>query len=326
MIEYQLSAADLAAVRFAVSPLNETVLSLRVLQNPARYPFHRRWLRQLPDLDRLPHFGLLMSSLNDRGWSPDFLSPVPRTQHPSFDEELALVAGTAPSQVEADLAAIANPVGAPLGRLLSGLRHYWAAAIEPHWQQLRAVLDADIAYRSRVCVTHGLATMFAGLSDRLTFEPPLVRITIPGALPRHVSTAGTGLTLMPSAFALHTAVPADPAGPPLIIYGARGVATLWEDGSPAPPRALANVLGETRAGLLIRLAEPASSSELALRLGVSVSAVNQHLRALRDVGLLQSSRVGRSVAYRRTALADEMLRSDEAPGFIDGSGVPPGRP
>ncbi|WP_112238818.1 ArsR/SmtB family transcription factor [Kribbella monticola] len=319
MIEYELTSADLASVRFVISPLSEAVLSLRVVQNPARYPFHQAWVRQLPELRQLPDFGILLSSLTSRGWSPDFLSPIPPAPYACFDDELARVAGTDPEQVQADLAAISSPVrreGAPsvrtatelLSRLVSGLQAYWTAAIEPHWQQFRAVLEADIGYRSRVCARDGLGAMFSGLSDRLSFTPPLVRVEIPGALSRHVVTDGGGLALMPSLFALHTAVPANPAGPPLIVYGARGVATVWEEVSPIPSAALANVLGETRAGLLTRLAEPASSSQLARRLGISVSAVNQHLRALRAVGLLQSTRVGRSVEYRRTALAEEMLK------------------
>ena len=79
----------------------------------------------------------------------------------------------------------------------------------------------------------------------------------------------------------------------------------------AAPATLTAVLGRRRAELLGRLAEPTSSTELAALSGTTVSAVNQHLRALRDAGLLESARVGRSVLYRRTALADTLV--DDSP-------------
>ena len=68
------------------------------------------------------------------------------------------------------------------------------------------------------------------------------------------------------------------------MYGARGVGTLWEPEPPGSRDALADLLGAVRARLLGLLESPASSTELAVRLGVTTSAVNQHLRALRDGG------------------------------------------
>jgi DNA-binding transcriptional ArsR family regulator len=73
------------------------------------------------------------------------------------------------------------------------------------------------------------------------------------------------------------------------------------------PGALVGLLGTQRAGLLAQLAIPASSTELAVRLGITPSAVNQHLRALRAAGLLVSARHGRSVLYRRSEIADRLL-------------------
>ena len=40
----------------------------------------------------------------------------------------------------------------------------------------------------------------------------------------------------------------DPKWQPTIAYPARGAATLWEPGRPAPPDALGALLGELRAG------------------------------------------------------------------------------
>ena len=60
--------------------------------------------------------------------------------------------------------------------------------------------------------------------------------------------------------------------------------------------------------LLVLLEAPASSTELAVRLGVTPAAVNQHLRALRAAGLLTSARHGRSVLYLRSEIADQLVR------------------
>lgn len=43
-------------------------------------------------------------------------------------------------------------------------------------------------------------------------------------------------------------------------------------------------------------------------------AVNQHLRALQNAGLLVSYRNGRSVLYRRTTVADTLAQGGEGRG------------
>ncbi len=67
------------------------------------------------------------------------------------------------------------------------------------------------------------------------------------------------------------------------------------------------MLGAARARLLGMLAEPLSSTSVARRLDVTVSAANQHLRALRAAGLLTSYRDGRCVLYTRSDLGDALL-------------------
>jgi DNA-binding transcriptional ArsR family regulator len=95
----------------------------------------------------------------------------------------------------------------------------------------------------------------------------------------------------------------------MILYPARGQGALWEAERVANPAAVAAVLGETRASLLAALGEPASSTELGVRFGVTASAVNQHLRVLRDAGLLVSTRYGRNVLYLRSELGSALLEA-----------------
>ena len=53
VVRYELTSGDLARVRFAVSPLNELVLSLRAWRDPGRSPEHLPWLRAVDVRPRL---------------------------------------------------------------------------------------------------------------------------------------------------------------------------------------------------------------------------------------------------------------------------------
>ncbi|MFD4676287.1 DUF5937 family protein [Lentzea sp. NPDC058450] len=306
MIEFVLGESDLVDVRFAVSPLSELTLSLRVLKDPAKYPLHLPWLRRVGDVDT----EVLLALSTERGWTPDFLSPRPSTPLTRFEDEFAALSEIPARTLRRDFRAVFGEVPAVLAdrrRMLAALETYWHVALEPWWDRVRAVLEADIAHRGREMARQGLAAMLSGISDRITFTPPVVGVRIAGAEPRRVDGCGHGLTLVPSAFARRTAVPVNPDAPPLLIYAARGAGVVWETGRVRGPRALAGVLGQVRADLLAELAEPSSSTDIARRTGVTVSAVNQHLRALRDAGLLASQRHGRSVVYARTELGDTLV-------------------
>ncbi|WP_425394632.1 ArsR/SmtB family transcription factor [Actinoplanes rectilineatus] len=66
--------------------------------------------------------------------------------------------------------------------------------------------------------------------------------------------------------------------------------------------------------MLAALGEPASSTELAQRLGVTASAVTQHLRLLERAGLLTKARYGRSVLYYRSDLGEALVTVPGEPG------------
>ena len=124
-----------------------------------------------------------------------------------------------------------------------------------------------------------------------------------------VDLDGSGLVLMPSAYVWPAVVVVvDEPWQPTIVYPARGVGELWH-APPPPPRALAALLGRTRALLLTSLDEPTSTTALAARLGLSASGVSRHLIALRDAGLVSTTRHGHDVRYARTRLGGDLLRS-----------------
>jgi DNA-binding transcriptional ArsR family regulator len=87
------------------------------------------------------------------------------------------------------------------------------------------------------------------------------------------------------------------------MYAARGSAALWEP-EPTTPAALARLLGQTRADLLLRLDTAASTTQLGTITGHTLGAVGDHLRILREAGLVTRTRSGRSVVYGRTPVGD----------------------
>lgn len=81
MHRFQLELDDLASAAFACSPLQETVLSLRMWTHPGTYhPAQTAWFELIrPEFERLPQAGLLRSLVGSNRWVPDFLTPRPAT-------------------------------------------------------------------------------------------------------------------------------------------------------------------------------------------------------------------------------------------------------
>jgi DNA-binding transcriptional ArsR family regulator len=111
--------------------------------------------------------------------------------------------------------------------------------------------------------------------------------------------SGTDLVLIPSVFAWPGA--AVSFDPPAVIYPARGIHGLWQQG-PRSSEDLVRLIGRTRAAVLTALAAPASTTGLAARTGIPVSSVSEHLGALRANGLVSTTRTGRYLVHHRTAL------------------------
>ncbi|GID62338.1 transcriptional regulator [Actinoplanes cyaneus] len=320
VVRYQLAGRDLGEVRFAISPLNELVLSLHAWQDPGRYPLHLPWIRELQRLRGRLAADLLVELVNGDLWTPDFLTPRPWSPLTRLEDELAAIRRTPQEVVDRDLRLVTGGSRLPavlrgsdvLDRILDALAGYWEICFAPHWPRMRALLEGDVTYRGREIAQRGLAAMFAGLAGRVRLTGDTVEVHVRSDVHWTRPVTG-GLTLVPSMWTSSASAPILPDEPPMIIYRARGLGTLWEAQPLPAPGALAGLLGAHRAGLLVRLATPASSTELAVRLGVTTTAVNQHLRALRAAGLLVSARHGRSVLYRRSDLADRLVASASPP-------------
>lgn len=101
MISFELGVEDLADTRFALSPLYETVLSLRVLREPGLSALHLPWRRSvLGALDGLDT-ELLMSVVAVRRTLPDFLTPRPAGFAPPSRRNWPRSAGRPPTWSDA---------------------------------------------------------------------------------------------------------------------------------------------------------------------------------------------------------------------------------
>ncbi|MEU9011389.1 helix-turn-helix domain-containing protein [Streptomyces sp. NPDC048479] len=322
MISFVLGVEDLADTRFAVSPLHETVVSLRVLHDPGLSALHLPWRRSV--LGRLGALdtGLLMSLVSARRTLPDFLTPRPTSFAPAFEEELAVVSRTSPRTVRRDLlathapdplpealrdatAADDAPVIALRNALCELLRQYWEIAIKPMWPQMRLLLETDMTYRARQLAVGGARLLFADMHPNLRWHDGVLHID--KMISRHrVAASGRGLLFVPSVFAHKPAPPVSPEEPPVLSYPSRGVATLWTPAPTPDATALVALLGAPKARLLALLDEPLPTVEIARRFRVTPSAVSQHLRVLHATGLLTRARDGRQVLYRRSHLGDQL--------------------
>jgi hypothetical protein len=249
--------------------------------------------------------------------------PAPWSRLPDLEEELRQLIATTPGQVRGALARIfprsAPPAAQALAahprrelRLIAGeIRAAFTRLVEPHWARMRALLDADIVYRARTLADAGAARMFEQLhtgvrwyADHLEFTDaagiegdPEVAVVEPG-----------GLVLEPSVFIWPDLyVKRWSVTRTTVRYPVRGAGVLWDPVPDATPNAIARLLGERRAQLLVLLRAPHTTAELARRLRVTPSAVSQHLTALRDAGLVSSEHLGRQHLHMTTKLGQQLL-------------------
>ncbi|MFI6047378.1 DUF5937 family protein [Nocardia sp. NPDC051321] len=323
-VRIELSVAELAATRFAISPLSETISGLQQLAGRQRQASNLPWLRWAADelaadpLD-LPLTWPLIAS--GRPTWPEFLIPAPVGTGSSIADDLAALQRTSAAQVRASLRRVfgqtlpdsvaplaVRPI-AELRAIAAELRVAHDRLIAPHWSRIRAVLDADVSYRAKHLVSGGVERLFADLhSDLYWRDGQLILQRTRCQAERRVTLGPGGLVLIPVVL-----------GPPDVLiknrtstqttvrYPARGIGTLWTAGKQTPPGSTVRLLGRARSDLLEALRSPATTADLAHTFGVTPSAVSQHLGVLRDSGLIARERSGRNVLYVTTALGIRLL-------------------
>jgi DNA-binding transcriptional ArsR family regulator len=321
----RFDVADLAEIRFGISPISETVTSLWALNDPARHAIHLPWIKQARTLLSQVDLSLLTAFIGGKRWIPDFLCPRPASPLMHIDDDLGTLLATPPERVTADILDLArnqplrpaarriadDPV-TMLPRLADTIRAWFDVAIAPHWPRMRALLEADIAYRARQLADGGPRLLFETLHPRAHWADD--RLVVTDRWDIEVAVGGRGFAMMPSAFADRMPLlQVSSWSPPCVAYPVRALGTLWEGRPTRPNGSLDAILGSARARLLALLATPSTTSDLAARTGLSPGAVSQHLTALHASGLLTRNRQGKLVFYATTDLGSSLLNANMLP-------------
>jgi DNA-binding transcriptional ArsR family regulator len=329
MIEFRLSVAALGNTRFGYSPLAEVASSVRVLGLPGNGGVLEPWRREIAGSVQTVDLELLRAVVPRAPLAPDFMFAWSTDPATTIDEQVEELAAQPLDVLRSEIETVwprglpptlvrlfADPGGAR--RLADVVWDYWQAAIAPYWSRMRAVIDDDVAYRASRVLRDGLFDLLTDLHPQVSLEGRRLLVDKPHL--GDVSYGESDLTLIPSVFVWpHLLVGQNREGLFDLNYPARGIGRVWEGLAPAEPAsdALATLVGRTRARILRELTVPATTTQLARRLGQSPGTVNTHLGVLRDAGLLTSRRSGRNVYYRGTNLAASILAAADPAGAED---------
>ncbi|MFH9571881.1 ArsR/SmtB family transcription factor [Streptomyces sp. NPDC017454] len=318
---WQISADTLARSRFVLSPLAETFACLKLLHaDVAGHPGERAWLdTHLPAYRRRlagdPVTALLVRSGVGREWIADFLTPTPR-EGETFEEGVARIRAVRPGRARADLrvSLAGRPLPAALDRddlterAAALLEYVWSEAVRPDWDRRRRVLEADVVARIAQVSRGGCAAVLDALRPGTRWlGDSRLQINLNAYPPREL--AGAELVLVPITPQRHGWVSWEEAERYAVVYPCAGV--LADDGARTVPAALGALLGPARAGVLVLLGNPMSTSQLVGVTGQGLGSVGRHLRVLLDAGLVERRRAGRSVLYSRTAAGEVLVEAGE---------------
>ncbi|MER5352158.1 ArsR family transcriptional regulator [Kitasatospora sp. NPDC002551] len=311
MLRIHFTARDFARIRFAPrpAPLQELHAALTTAVTRRGGPLFAPWRGRV--LRSLPAAADPLADLVPAGRPPSFLDVLGDTMAEGFEQ----IRAARPALVRSELERVHGAVPAPHwirglhagdGTAWRTLRRAQRAAYEavlaPVWSAVQDLHREEFTRYALTVAEHGTAAALTGLTPGSRLHEDVWEW--PGAAPdREVRLDGRGLVLLPT---FH-----HPAGPLLQDVPGRPAVLTYPAGPGLPPAAghpvvpaesLAAVLGRTRLDTLRLLAEPHTTTSLARALRVSNATASSHAAALRAAGMATTTRTGRSVTHRRTAL------------------------
>ncbi|MFD7002348.1 ArsR family transcriptional regulator [Streptomyces mirabilis] len=315
---WQINADTLARTRFVLSPLAETFAAVKLLHaGTAAHPGERAWLdAHLPAYERRlagdPVTALLIRSGLGRNWIADFLTPTPRGEA-DFEEEVARVREASAVDARAHLTvSLAGPLPAALHRddlperAADLLTHVWTEAVRPYWDRRRRVLEADVVARTAQLSQGGWAAALDALRPGTRWlGDNRLQVNLHEYPPREIS--GAELVFVPITPQRHGWVAWEEPDRYAVVYPCSGV--LADTGPEAVPESLGALLGPARAGVLVLLDSPMSTTQLVALTGQGLGSVGRHLKVLLDARLVRRGRAGRSVLYSRTPAGEVLVKA-----------------
>ncbi len=333
VLNIHFTAQDLLRTRIVTTygPLSEALLSLITLKYPPTVR-SRRWRQKV--LSNRPSWTMALGELVGHYAPVDLITlvgPVSNMSH-----ALATLEGVPAEPLRQDIFRVYQLPESParrrslpppwVGRLaddrdirrqaIGFFRDAYATAIAPYWTNIHLSLRREESTRSSLMATGGIDALMQTLHSCLSWSHPVLRMPSPGP-ERHMSLAGRGLELVPSAFAEIPALyisPLDEAAPYVLVYpmvrDIADVARIFanpEGEDVDGVRALEELLGRTRAAVLIAADHERTTGQLARRVGITLSGASQHASVLRAAGLLESRRDGPAMLHRLTPLGHTFL-------------------
>jgi DNA-binding transcriptional ArsR family regulator len=310
----RLGPDALHASRFALSPLAETLSRLAVL----RQELDSRTVSPQGDvlgrwLDADPFVAGLVRLVTATKFLPDFVAIPPTGMNTRLEDELTAMRAIGDEDARTMLAEAQKFAWASDGiewadadgittRAADVFDRCWARFVEQDWPRRRAIMERDIRHRAGVIAVNGWRHALDGLAGGVRWVGhDSIQFSTQAFSDRLVGDAG--LVFVP-----HTG----PRGqwtceaPPRIalVYPARGALA----GSPPGEHGVARLLGPGKARIIVELRTPATPSQLATLLDVSLGTVSAHLAALRDAGVVDGRRSGRAVYYELTETGEDLVR------------------
>lgn len=326
MLRIHFTTEDLARTRVAatVGVAAEIYYSLELLRENRDLPHFRSWRSAVAGrmgADTRP----LTSLVPVRGPGLDLLALM--GDSPSVDHAVDNLLHAPVARLRREFAGLDfHPGHLPWARRVSegdrearrelaeAVRACHRLTVEPFWNEGRAELVASTTRFASLVLEGGIDLLLRSICAPLVrWRPPVLEAPYPR--PVEVHLRGRGLLITPTVFAKRPVNllwdPLDTSQPPRLTVPAlrqalAGGGTVEPDSTTL--RNLESLLGRTRAAALRMTVEGCTTTELARRLDVTAAAASQHATALRNTGLITTSRRGRSVWHLVTPLGLALLR------------------
>ncbi len=193
---------------------------------------------------------------------------------------------------------------------------FCSAGVLPYWSQMRARLEIERDVRGRIAITNGVEFLLAGLHPKVTWESSELRIASEADL--EIQLDGRGLLLCPSLFLpdktcvlvrseRQSSLPALVFSVPLDLHLLESPS---EEAGTEGDRALAALVGATRAAALRALSESGTTGDLSDRLGISLSGASKQATVLREAGLITTLRNRTTAMHTLTPLGLALLQRE----------------
>ncbi|QNE18410.1 helix-turn-helix transcriptional regulator [Kribbella qitaiheensis] len=330
MLRIHFTADDYARTTLAAGPdpMWEMLLSLHMLQvddGPLEYGGWRQRMRR-----RLPRetVGPLAVLAPPVGYSPDFLTPPSRPGE--FDGVVDQLLAVPRQQLQTDLSMLTPRNSAvtwvrqlsearpeSLQRLGHAIRVYHRSALAPYWPSLKSAVQADNRHRMDQLTTGGIAAVLEGIHPQAKWRDNVLEIGAFSDNDLHLN--GRGLQLQPSYFCWQKPTKlADYELPPVLVFPIKTASGLLhgERASDHTQARLAALVGKTRATVLGLTVDGTTTTQLAAACNITLATASHQTAVLREAGLIESHRRGKSVVHLATRLGHALLEGT-SPGTRD---------